>query len=217
MQILTEKVLKLAPPGGLFDQTVVRNLFPVHTENARKVFVNRAVKSGEIIRLKPGLFCMAELYRKSTLHPFVLAASLHFPSHISLESALDYHGLIPEAVYTVTSVTSQRSRAFKNPLGNFSYQRVPTNLPRAGVEATKIDFQTWAFIASPLRAIADLLYLRREVNWKRDGLGFLLDSMRMDLDDLRNVSFKHFHAVNKSIRNKRTRSYIEGLREELAP
>ena len=42
----------------------------------------------------------------------MLAASLHAPSHVSLESALAYHGLIPEAVYQVASITVARSREF---------------------------------------------------------------------------------------------------------
>ena len=28
MQSISENVFKLAPPGGLFDETVIRNLFP---------------------------------------------------------------------------------------------------------------------------------------------------------------------------------------------
>ncbi len=99
MQTLTEKVFRISPPGGLFDETVIRNLFPELSEAARKLLVYRAVSSGEIIRLKPGLFLIAPEFRKEHPHPFVLASALHSPSHISLESALAYHGLIPEAVF----------------------------------------------------------------------------------------------------------------------
>ena len=110
MQSLTEAVLKLAPPGGLFSETVVSNLFPHGSDGARKQLVHRAVASGEISRLKPGLFALRPEYRRTGLHPYVVAAFLHSPSHVSLESALAHHGLIPEAVQQ-TSYCVARPRA----------------------------------------------------------------------------------------------------------
>jgi predicted transcriptional regulator of viral defense system len=215
MQTLTKSVYKLASPGSVFDETVVRNLFPSISASARKVLVHRAIQKGEVLRLKPGLYCLAEPYRKTHLHPFALAGMLHAPSHVSLESALSYHGLLPEAVFQVASVTSQRSRTFKTPLGIYSYHRVPANFPRAGVKSEKLDRISWAFIASPLRAITDLIYLRRHVSWKKDGLGFLVESMRMESDELNQISFEHFEEIHKSIRNKRVKAYLEGMRREI--
>ncbi len=216
MQTLTEKVFPLSPPGGVFDETVIRNLFPNKSEGARKVLVYRAVSKGEILRLKPGLFLLNKEFRKSHAHPFLIAGMLHSPSHVSLESALSYHGLIPEALFQVSCVTSARSRTYKTPVGVFSFQRVPLNYPKAGVESFKIDKNSWAFIATPLRAIADLVYLRREVNWKRDGLSFLTESMRIEIEDLRNLSYKGLDVLCESLRNKRTKYYIKKLFKELS-
>jgi predicted transcriptional regulator of viral defense system len=215
MQTLTEKVYELTPPCGLFNETVVYNLFPNRSEGALKAVVHRAVHSGEVLRLKPGLYCLAEIYRKAHPHPFVLAGMLHSPSHVSLESALHYHGLIPEAVYEVASVITQRMRRFETPLGNFSFQRVPSNYPKAGVRVEKIDKESWAFIATPLRAIADLVYLRREVNWQKDGLRFLVDAMRIEEEDLAELSMEDYEEVYESIRNLRVKRYIQGVRQEL--
>jgi hypothetical protein len=79
MQNLTEKVFRLSPPGGIFDETAVRNLFPGKTEGARKLLVHRAVSEGEIIRLKPGLFLLAKEFRRTHPHPFVLARRSTLP------------------------------------------------------------------------------------------------------------------------------------------
>ena len=167
MQTITERVFQLAPPGGLFDETVIRNLFPDSSEGARALLVHRACQASEILRLKPGLFVLGPPYRKTEPHPFVVAAVLHAPSHISLESALAHHGLIPEAVYQVSGVTLARSREFSTPLGVFSFRRVPVSEPRAGVEAVAVARNAWAFIASPLRAIADDVYLNKEITGPR--------------------------------------------------
>lgn len=216
MQNVTEKVLQLSPPGGLFDQAVVRNLFPYKSEGARKVLVYRAASKGEILRLKPGLFVLAKELRKSHPHPFVIAGMLHSPSHVSLESALSFHGIIPEAVFQVSSVTSARSRTYRTPIGVFSFQRVPLNYPKTGVQSLKLDKNSWAFVATPLRAIADLVYLRKEVSWEDNGLSFLTESMRIEIEDLRNMSFKGLDELCKSLRNKRTKDYITRLFKELS-
>jgi hypothetical protein len=215
MQTLTEAIYRLNPPGSLFDESVVRNLFPDSTTGGRKLLVHRAIEKDEVLRLKPGLYCLSPAYRKSEPHPFIIAAALHSPSHVSLESALSYHDLIPEAVFQVSSVTIQRSRSFKTPLGTFVFFRIPSENPKAGVESVKVDANAWAFVASPFRAIADLIYLRKEVNWEKDGLRFLTDSLRIEEDDLRQLDLEGFDEVCESFRNRRTRAYMEYLRKEL--
>jgi hypothetical protein len=215
MQNLTEKVFKLAPPGGLFDETVVRNLFPDKRDGARALLVHRARQASEVLRLKPGLFVLAPPYRNSEPHPFVVAGVLHAPSHVSLESALAYHGLIPEAVYQVSSITTERSREFSTPLGVFSFLRVPARAPRAGVEAVEVARNAWAFIASPLRAIADLVYLNKEITWKKDGLGYLTESLRIEEDDLRSLASDELDEILDSMRNRRVQAYLQGLKGAL--
>jgi len=212
MQRLTERVFKLAPPGGLFDETVICNLFPDSSDGARALLVHRACHAGEVLRLKPGLFVLSPPYRKSEPHPFAVAAVLHAPSHISLESALSYHGLIPEAVYQVSSVTVRRSREFSTPLGVFSFRRVPARAPRAGIEAVAVARHGWAFVASPLRAIADAVYLNKEITWKGNGLAYLTESLRIEEDDLRSISFEALDEILNSIRSRRVQAYLEGLK-----
>jgi hypothetical protein len=215
MQTLTERVFELAPPGGLFDQTVIGNLFPNASTGARRLLLHRAVDQGEVLRLTRGVYCLAEAYRKSQPHPFAVAALLCFPSHVSLESALAYHALIPEAVYGVTSATLQRSREYHTPLGHFAYVRVPADDPTAGVKAVRLDRQWWTFVASPLRAIADLISARRGIAWRTDGVVFLTDSMRIDREDLRSLPLDDFEEICTTFRNPRVRAYLTGLREEL--
>jgi hypothetical protein len=215
MQQVTEQAILLSSPGGLFDMTAVRNFFPDSSDGALKVLVHRAVSAGEVIRLKPGVFLLQARYRKTDPHPYIVAALLHAPSHISLETALSHHGLIPEAVYQTASVTAARSRVFDTSIGRFTFQRVPARDPRAGVEAVKLGHTAWAFVASPLRAIADLVYLRPSVVWSRDGMGFLIDSLRIEEEDLGRIELSSCEEIQKSLRSRRTREYLEGLRKEL--
>ena len=215
MQTLTEKVFKLAPPFGLFDGTVVGNLFPHSNKGAKKLLIHRAVEAKEILILKRGLYILVPEYRASAPHPYVVAAMLHAPSHISQETALSFHSLIPEAVFQISSVTASRSRSFDTPLGLFTFQRVPTQYPLSGVESVKLGEGSWAFIASPLRAITDLIYLRKDVSWEAYGIGFLTDSMRMEDEDLSRIEFAHFNEILGGLRDKRTIHFLERMKKEL--
>jgi len=215
MQTLTEHVLRMAPPGGLFDETVLSNLFPIRSAGARRALVHRASSHAEIDILKPGVYCLAPDLRRNHPHPFVVAALLHSPSHISLETALAHHGLIPEAVYQVTSATPLRSRTFENRLGSFTFTSVPTHRPKAGVVPEELAPGTWAFVATPLRALADLVYTRKKVEWRGDGFAFLHESLRIEPEDLAAISFEGFEEIHDSFRNRRTRAFLRGLKEAL--
>jgi hypothetical protein len=132
-----------------------------------------------------------------------------------METALAFHGLLPEAVFQVASVTAQRGRSYTTPLGTFAFRRVPCHDPKAGVRAVRLSPDAWAFVALPLRAIADLVYLRRDVSWTRDGLGFLTKSLRIEDDDLRALNLEAIPEIRHAIRNRRTRDYLDGLRKAL--
>lgn len=214
MQFLTEKVFKLAPPAGLFDSTVVVNLFPEKSEGARRLLVSRAVESGEVVRLKPGLYCLAKEFRKQEPHPFTIAQMLYPPSYVSLETALSHHGLIPEAVYQVASVSNRRTQRFQTPFGPFVYLRVPSRPLMAGVVSTEVQKGTWAYVATPLRAIADLIYIRK-IDWKAHGISFLVDSMRIEEDDLRKIDMSCLQEIVQGLRSHRVRNYLKHLAKEL--
>ncbi len=53
-----------------------------------------------------------------------VANKLYEPSYISLEFALSYHGIIPETVYEITSVTTKSTRRFEAMGKVFTYRRI---------------------------------------------------------------------------------------------
>ncbi|MBI2194794.1 MAG: hypothetical protein HYU36_22665 [Planctomycetes bacterium] len=87
--------------------------------------LKRSMAAGEVLRIHRGLYCLANRFLASKPNPFVLAQRVYGPSYVSLESALSYHGWIPEAAYAVTSTSVNRSREFDTPLGLFSFASVP--------------------------------------------------------------------------------------------
>ena len=83
------------------------------------------------------------------------------------------------------------------------------------MEAAKIGARTWAFIATPLRAIADLVYLNWAVSWESDELAYLLESLRIEESDLLTISTAPLPEICDSIRDRRVSSYLENLALEV--
>ena len=87
---------------------------PVSTSAIASLFTNieagnQKVRSLEaahkIIRLKKGLYVVAPNVSRVALSTELIANHLYAPSYVSMQTALRYYGLIPEAVYTTQSMT----------------------------------------------------------------------------------------------------------------
>ena len=174
--------------------------------------LKRAVANREIWRLRRGIYCLSDRYAKGKVDPLGLAQLLYGPSYISLESALSYHGWIPEAVRAVTSVTSKRSRNFDTPIGLFTYVRVPQRLFLAGARRVKSGRGTSFFLATPLKALADLVYVQG-----RDWQGALpvIESLRVEEDSLAELSSADFDEVLQGYKPGRVTRFLNALRKDL--
>ena len=109
--------------------------------------------------LRRGLYVVAEEVKKSDMMTF--ATKLYQPSYVSMEMALHFYGIIPEAVFTVTSVTTRKTKTFNTILGNFSYQKIKKEA--FGGYETKNNGKISFNLAVPEKAIVDFLYLNRNV------------------------------------------------------
>ncbi|PIW64901.1 MAG: hypothetical protein COW13_00305, partial [Candidatus Omnitrophica bacterium CG12_big_fil_rev_8_21_14_0_65_50_5] len=123
-----------------------------------KVQISRWVKSGKLIQLKRGIYLLADPYRKIQTSEFYIANALKNPSYVSLEKALEYHGLIPEAVAVYTSVTTKRPESLRTPAGMYDYQHVKPSL-FWGYTSVTFHGQTF-FMAAPEKALLDFFYLK---------------------------------------------------------
>jgi hypothetical protein len=100
---------------------------------------------------------LAPPYQRAPLHPFLVANKLIHGSYVSLYSALAFHGVIPEAVFTVTSVSHRRGSTFHTLLGDFVFRNVKRELV-TGYAAHALGGQK-VYVAAPEKALADLIHL----------------------------------------------------------
>lgn len=163
--------------------------------------VKRALKSGELIRIKRGHYVLSDSNRAQPVHPFALAQTLVVGSYISMETALAFHGWIPEAVYTTVSVTpGRKSKDVQHEkFGQFEFN--PLALHKSGflsgVDRHVLNEQP-SLVATPLRALMDIVAYRKQdwvgMSWIESGLrigsSHLLELRRQDFKSLKEV-YKH--------------------------
>ena len=120
--------------------------------------VSRWVRSGRLLRLRRGVYALAPAWRKVEPHPFLVANALQRGSYVSLQSALSFHGVIPEHVPAVTSVGPGRPEVVRNALGSFQLNHLTESL-LFGYTRLEVAPRQYAFVACPEKALLDLVHL----------------------------------------------------------
>lgn len=163
------------------------------------VYISRFLKSKELFKLKRGLYVATDFFDKNkgdASYRFYLANILRMPSYVSMWSALDYYGLVTEAVYGITSVTPKVTRNFETKVGNFSYQSINKKVfSEYALIKGKFDF----FIASPSKALFDLLYFKTNRFRSADfrDIDALIAELRVDLDEMDEAERNKFYKMIK--------------------
>jgi predicted transcriptional regulator of viral defense system len=122
-----------------------------------RVQLSRWVSRGRIIRIHKGWYTLRDPFRRVRLDLNVVACTIKRGSYVSLQSALAYHGMIPEYVAETTCVTTGRPFSIDSPVGRIGYRHVKRDL-FFGYEQEISGVQE-AYIASPEKALLDLFYL----------------------------------------------------------
>jgi hypothetical protein len=116
------RLLELVGDEPVFDSAVLL-AGPVNPADLR-CQLSRWTKAGRLIQLRRGVYTLAPPYQKIKPHPFLIANRLLPASYVSLQSALDYYGLIPDVAHGVTSVTTKRPHRWQTPLGSFIFYHI---------------------------------------------------------------------------------------------
>jgi len=128
---------------------------PVHVRRQLSLWT----RAGRLYQLRRGLYALAPPFQKVKPHPFLVANRLLRGSYVSQQSALAYHGLIPEVVPVTTSVTARRPRRWDTPLGAYEFRHVKPEF-LYGYRLTDLGGGQQALAATPEKALLDLIYLQ---------------------------------------------------------
>lgn len=169
-----------------FKMQDLSSVFPSCRNLAMKA--KRMERLGEIVRLKRGLYVVNPKVSRIALSPFLIANHLSGPSYVSMHTALRYYGLIPEAVYSVQSMTCGTARHYENALGVFEYTRVPYDYFNIGI-TVKEEAGAAFMIATPEKALCDLMVYTANLNLKTQASvrEYLEEDIRFDMDELQGL------------------------------
>ncbi len=189
-------------------------LFP-GKDTRRYDVVKYALKKGVLIQVRRGLYLIGKPFGKGTCDPFEIASVLYGPSYISLETALSFHGWIPEAVRTTTCVTPKRAKTFQTYLGVFRFSHAPPShffLNVQRVEETNNGSSIF-LIAEPWKAIADAIYCYRR-DWK--SLDDLSSDLRIEVETLEESDRNSLLHIAKYYDCKRVQKVLHMFYQELS-
>ncbi len=184
-------VFQLGRQLGLKDSTV-------------DTYISRFLKYKEIYRLKNGLYVSADFFEKNRSdisYSFYLANVIRTPSYVSSWAALQYYNLTTEAIHSVTSVTPKVTRDYQTKAGNFVYQSINRELfSDFSLMKGKFDF----FIASPSKALFDLLYFRTNEfrSIKLKDVNPLIEELRIDIGEMSKEEQEKFYTMIKKYSNE---------------
>lgn len=120
--------------------------------------VHWALQAGELVRLRRGRYLLARRWRARPGHSFALTPALRPGSYVSFETALSFHGWIPETtLLTACVVPGRKSSETVHPLfGHFRFSPLAINEGcfLGGVDRLILDEQT-ALVAQPPRALLE--------------------------------------------------------------
>jgi len=124
-------------------------LLDIEKDNTSYKIAEKLVAEKFLLRLKKGIYL-------SSFNPpdsFEIANAIYTPSYISMESALNYYGILPQFPYSVTSVSPKKSKKVLLDEKEFEYVQINHKL-------------YWGFrregqivIASPEKALLDMVYI----------------------------------------------------------
>ncbi len=183
------------------DAQTLLNLLSDYQKPRERVL--RMVKNGELIRLKNGFYLIVDKITQNShwVIPYEQVANLLYgPSYVSLEWALSFYGMIPERVHTVTSMALGRNKNYPTPVGDFAYYSSSPNSYPVGIIQKKIpDFIGNFLMATPEKALADLVFKRCK--------GLSKNELREDLLESKRIEKESLQALNKNLLEEISKSY----------
>lgn len=154
--------------------------------NSLRQNIVRWMKRGIMVRLRNGMYSLADPYRKRQVFGPKLSNDLYRPSYLTGAWALSFYGLIPDVAQEYTSATLRRPQTFSNEIGRFSYRHLSREYFWGD---TTVETRLGKFRgAAPEKALIDYWYWEKG-NWD-------LERMReMRLQNLEKVDLRKLESM----------------------
>lgn len=160
--------------------------------------ISREIKNGNLFKIVNGL------YETNPNTPgYLLAGSIYGPSYISFEYALEYYGLIPEKVTTITNATCEKKKKkeYHTDFGIFTYRDIP--ILAYPEEILLIEENNYTYqIATKEKALCDKLYTLSPLNNYKNLENMLFNDLRIDEEEFKKLDYDEIAKLNKLYHSK---------------
>ncbi len=205
-----EHFLSIWPSGIIADKDIYC-FFEGYSNKAQKDLVERAIQWGWLQRVKRGLYLIGRPFRTENPSQFEVAQHIYGPSYISMESALSYHQMIPEAVYATVSATARRSIEFDTSLGLYLFHHIPPTYFFNGVDRIEEGKNVY-LMASPLKALGDYIYVNKK---DYNNVSEITSDLRIEKDHLANQPITLLQSLEDHYPSRRVQQFYKRLHKEL--
>lgn len=158
------------------------NLLVLSTVDIYKAFptlhrrrLHEWVERGLLKRVIKGYYVFSDV-KTDEIFLYLIANRIYDPSYISQQSALNWHGLIPEFVPQITSVSTKKTTTLNTDVGSFAYFSVKKSLMFGYDLVRSKDLNYQIKMAYPEKAVLDLLYLNPDITSKDQFLEMRLNT-----------------------------------------
>ncbi len=145
----------------IFSLEDIRLLEPQFSRNRLVEWINKEY----IVRLRKNYYTFADIEINDNFL-YEIANRIYTPSYISLETSLSYYNLIPETVYSFTSISTKKTSTFTNIYGTFNYKTISKEL-FWGYNILEKENSKF-LIASPEKTLLDYFYFNKDINNEND-------------------------------------------------
>lgn len=188
------KALQTLQASGkkVFTSADLQKILQTSTDSYAYVLAGKLVKEGVLERVSKGYYILVS----NRPSDFEVANILYRPSYVSLDSALNYYGILVQSPQQVMSVSSKRATNIQNNGKTFAYmhldQKYFTDYQKTG------DF----LIASPEKALVDAMFF----------VALGRSSLSVEELNLQSVDRKKVKEIASRITNKAFKKYFDSIK-----
>ena len=188
---------------------VLRELYRDFASPAKKIA--DLCSKGLLSRVKRGLYVVSEKIVGEKPAGELIANHLYGPSYVSMETALQFYGMIPEGVYSIECATTKQPKQYDTPYGVFRYHHFEVAYYRIGMRMEHMKNGAAYLIASPEKALCDLLAKTRglAIRSRISMASYLTDYLRIDEESLAGLEPALLHECAMAGPRKETLHYLE--------
>jgi len=162
---------------SLFSINDAKKVFNIEKDNTLYKLLQRLEKKDIIKRIENGKY----LFSFIEVSDFEIANFLTSPSYISLESALSFYGILSQFPYTITSITSKKSKRVIYEDKEYEFMHIRSKYLYGFFKKNNF------LIASPEKALIDELYF----------MARKLRIISLEELDLTNINKKYLKDISK--------------------